>query len=355
MIAALLLPAVRGAECNNVATPGPPNNETTVTDAPTLVRTSAHGKLFTVGSGDDALDVLHVYGKPYDWGFAQGTLMKAKLLDFFPRVYKYFEEQVFAKAANNSLIAWVAKVGLDVALDLSYDATMKDTPSYVLEEVQGMADALGEPSITATDIRRVQWIGELTRGACSMFGAWGDATASRGGKMLQLRALDWDTDGPFRDYPAVVVYHPSNASDGHAWANVGFSGWIASITGMSSAGLSISEIGVSYPDETFGNETYLMPGYPWGFLLRDILQRDTNLSSGLERITSATRTCDLLLGVGDGNAAEGDGAFRGVQYSPGPANVFDDANLEPSQYAWHPRIKVCFYLPLHFKRILLTI
>ena len=197
----------------------------------------------------------------------------------------------------------VAKVGLDVALDLSYDATKKDTPSYVLEEVQGMADALGEPSITAADIRRVQWIGELTRGACSMFGAWGDATASRGGKMLQLRALDWDTDGPFKDFPAVVVYHPSNASDGHAWANVGFSGWIASITGMSSAGLSISEIGVSYPDDTFGNETYLMPGYPWGFLLRDILQRDTSLSSGLERITSATRTCDLLLGVGDGNAA----------------------------------------------------
>ena len=33
------------------------------------------------------------------------------------------------------------------------------------------------------------------------YGAWGDATA--GGKTLQMRALDWDTSGPFQDYPQV--------------------------------------------------------------------------------------------------------------------------------------------------------
>ena len=38
-------------------------------------------------------------------------------------------------------------------------------------------------------------IGELTKGSCSMYGAWGNATQDN--KNLQLRALDWDTDGPF--------------------------------------------------------------------------------------------------------------------------------------------------------------
>ena len=332
-----------GAMCNNVAKPGPPNMEPISIGAPRLVRTCSHGKLFAAGDGEDAVDLVHVYGRPYDWGFAQGTLLKGKLLEFFPRVYKYFEEQVFAKAANSTLLAWVAKVGLDVALDLSYEVTKKDTPAYMLEEVRGLVAALDEPSITVDDVRRVQWIGELTRGSCSMFGAWGDATASRGGKLLQLRALDWDTEGPFKSFPAVVVYHPSDPADGHAWVNVGFTGWISSITGMSSAGLSISEIGVSYPDATFGNETYLMPGYPWGFLLRDILQRDTTLEAGVRRITSAQRTADLLLGVGDGNAHGGQGAFRGIQYSPGPARVFTDDDLEPSQYDWHPRIKHIVY------------
>jgi hypothetical protein len=38
---------------------------------------------------------------------------------------------------------------------------------------------------------------------------------------MQLRALDWDTSGPFQNSPAVIVYHP-NEDDGHAFANVGW-------------------------------------------------------------------------------------------------------------------------------------
>lgn len=74
-----------------------------------------------------------------------------------------------------------------------------------------------------------------------MFGAWGDAIAQVPGLgLLQLRALDWDTDGPFPKYPLIVVYHPN---EGHAFANVGWVGWIGSITGMSSNQMAISEIG----------------------------------------------------------------------------------------------------------------
>ena len=37
-------------------------------------------------------------------------------------------------------------------------------------------------------------LGELTKGTCSMFGAWGSAVPSGDG-ILQLRALDWNMDG----------------------------------------------------------------------------------------------------------------------------------------------------------------
>lgn len=37
-------------------------------------------------------------------------------------------------------------------------------------------------------------LGELTKGSCSMFGAWGSALPSSNG-VLQLRALDWNMDG----------------------------------------------------------------------------------------------------------------------------------------------------------------
>ena len=84
-----------------------------------------------------------------------------------------------------------------------------------------------------------------------------------------MRALDWATDGPFQDYPQVTFYHSMNEKQGNSFANVGWTGWIGSITGMSEKQLAISEIGVSFPDETFGRESRF--GVPFTFLLRDVL------------------------------------------------------------------------------------
>ena len=40
-----------------------------------------------------------------------------------------------------------------------------------------------------------------------------------------------------------------------SFANIGWTGWIGSIQGYSSKKLAISEIGVSFPDDTFGKES----------------------------------------------------------------------------------------------------
>ena len=70
------------------------------------------------------------------------------------------------------------------------------------------------------------------------------------------------------------------------------------------------------------------------YLLRDILQFDATLSDSMSRITNAHRTCDLILGVGDGKVSFltsviSDGmythqidSFRGVEYSKSVANFF---------------------------------
>ena len=107
---------------------------------------------------------------------------------------------------------------------------------------------------------------------------------------------------------------------------------------MSSVPLGLSEIGVAFSDASFGNETYLAPGYPFGYLIRDVLQFDSSLDDAINRITNAKRTCDLILGVGDGNANK----FRGFQYSPHVANVIDDENLAPVAN-WHPKIENVVY------------
>jgi hypothetical protein len=41
----------------------------------------------------------------------------------------------------------------------------------------------------------------------SIFASWDSATPD--GRLVQLRALDWDTSGPLQSYPLVTVYHPN--------------------------------------------------------------------------------------------------------------------------------------------------
>jgi len=180
-------------------------------------------------------------------------------------------------------------------------------------------------------------IAGLTQGDCSMFGAWGQALdPTSKTKTLQLRALDWDMKGPFRDYNQITVYHP-NSDNGHAFVNIGYTGFIGGLTGLSQTQLGISEIGVAYPDSSFGEESRI--GVPFIFLLRDILQFDYTLDNAISRMATAHRTCDLILGVGDGKL----GSFRGFEYSYSNLQVFDDLNMMPYNQTWHPRLTNIVY------------
>jgi hypothetical protein len=93
--------------------------------------------------------------------------------------------------------------------------------------MRGIADASGLPYKYA---RRIHMVGEITKGHCSMFGAWGNATGDN--STVQLRALDWDFNGPYKKYPMAVVYHPASAKDGNTWMNIGFVGWIGILSGV---------------------------------------------------------------------------------------------------------------------------
>eukprot|EP00058_Branchiostoma_floridae_P015574 XP_002601062.1 hypothetical protein BRAFLDRAFT_75498 [Branchiostoma floridae] len=257
------------------------NNNPIQADPPKFVRSVTNGKLYTVGEGDETIQVVHLWGTPTEMGQAQGELMKERAKNMIDRMWEYMESQV--------------------------------------------------------KVLRIHMIGELTKGSCSMFGAWGEALFPHGTmlpatELLQMRALDWITEGPLQDFPQVTVYHPDGEGNGHAFANVGWTGWIGSITGMSEKKMAISEIGVSFPDDSFGAESRF--GVPFTYLLRDILQFDNTLDDSINRIANSARTCDLIFGVGDGKL----NAFRGVQYSASVSNFFDDQNLKPTA-DWHPLIK----------------
>lgn len=94
-----------------------------------------------------------------------------------------------------------------------------------MDQIEGMAKATGiDPKVGSGEvpsknneymiidfkkIRRIHLLGELTKGSCSMLGAWGAALPKPNG-LLQLRALDWITDGGLQNWPEITVYHPSD-------------------------------------------------------------------------------------------------------------------------------------------------
>jgi hypothetical protein len=124
---------------------------------------------------------------------------------------------------------------------------------------------------------------------------------------------------------------------GVPFANVGWAGWIGVLTGMSSNKLGISEIGIADPDTTnFGDETFV--GIPFVFLERQIVQYGKSVWDAMEMIQNANRTCRLVLGVGDGNAA----TARMVAYSHSMAVVLSSKDHQPDHW-WHPLINDTVY------------
>jgi len=330
------------AGCRGTANYGPQNNFPVIPGAAQtqVIGTTTNGKAYLVtvpnAGGNTAANftLLHVYGTPYEMGRAQGELMKEKTQALVTQVWAYMRNQI-ANALPGYLPTWfsdlIADLGLDAALDFTEAASYAYTPEHFIDELHGLCDGSGADFST---VYKIHMIAGFTQGDCSMFGAWGSAVPVEG-SVLQLRALDWNMDGPFRDYSQITVYHPATGF-GHAFANVGFTGFIGGLTGVSQTQLGISEIGASYPDASFGEESRI--GVPFIFLLRDILQYDFTVDDAINRMVNSRRTCNLILGVGDGKLGE----FRGFQYSYSVLNVFDDRNLRPNA-TWHPKIENVVY------------
>lgn len=344
--AAVLCRTADGAGCHGSPDFGQPNAVPINEDAPKLVKTyvngSAVGALYEAGD-QDPFYIVHVWGSPYEMGYAMGQLLGPSTRTFLNAVWEYMKQQI--EEQIKFLPQWlqdkIADAGLDVALDLTWDLMAPWIGPYYVEEMHGVIDATGGSHEDFLRMKRIHMIGDLTQGKCSMIGAWGAALgpdAKTG--LLQVRALDWDVDGPFKDHPAITVYHPSS-DNGQAFLNVGWTGWIASITGMSSAQMAVSEIGVAFPGTDFKGERRV--GYPFPMMLRDVLQFDASIDAALHRIGGANRTCDLLLGVGDGKKEPKSEAFRGMAVDWKTFNVYDDTNLEPLLNGSHPRIQDVVY------------
>jgi len=129
--------------------------------------------------------------------------------------------------------------------------------------------------------------------------------------------MDWDNKFPINKYPIGTVYLPSNSSL-HPHINFGWVGFVGSLTGISDK-VSLGEKVWLPPKHSVPMTRY---GNPWTYVFRDVLYEASNLSTAIQILENAQRTCAIHIGL----ASLPDHAFRMLEYSYKTLNIYDDKN-----------------------------
>jgi len=308
---------------------GSPNTIPIFTTAPKLVSSVTNGKLFVGGQGNDTFNVLHLWGTPYQQGFAQGQLLQSTIKQLSPLIVQYIEQMAeqYAPWLPKTLIDDIVAFGAPLLLEMSFNATKPFAPQAYLDEMQGIADGAG---VDVKQVQQYNMFPELTKAACTIVGATGASTTN--GKLTQLRGLDFDPTCPISSFAQVTIYH-NNA--GPTFANVGWSGMVGVLTGLSNTTIGIGEkVWLNHAKGIEGTE-----GEPWMFILRDALMAP-NMSVALSRIQNANRTCAIHVGVGDSTS----NTFHGIEIAKEAYNLYNWTSLN---WTGHPIIEDVFYWDKH--------
>ncbi|KYR03163.1 acid ceramidase-like protein [Tieghemostelium lacteum] len=309
-------------------------------ETPEFVTQVDNGLLYKVGSQNTTVNLLHVYGTPYQMGYAHGQLLKEQMNVMYPQFLSYAEEAIgknlpaFINILPDFIIKMIEDFGVNFALDYIALVTKPYTAAEFYEELKGLSDGSG---LDYQMIIRLHMFPELVKAHCSILGAWGEATPNGG--LIQLRALDWGLDNPLVSVPTFIVYHPE-AGNGHVFSILSWSGYIGALTGYS------QRVGVSQKVWIKYNGTYSYEGIPFYFNLRNMLQYDTSIDEVLNRIYNTQRTCSIFLGVGSNESSQA----VVVEYSHDVVRVFDDDTPFPGyapQSPEHPFFNDIVYVDKH--------
>lgn len=260
-------------------------------------------------------------------------------LNDIPEEFQPIFEKILAREAKfvpelaTAMMAWVWK------------SETPNIPERYFEETRGIAEGLcaaRKPRPCNVDfwtekIRALNMLPELVRMACTVFGAWGDATPKDAG-LLQLRALDFGT-GPWAKYTVIQVHHDDNAPM-NSFVSVSFPAFVGVITGVSEHGIGVSEkVMMVHGDKSIPPGNY--KGEPDVFVLRDILEFSKNRQEAEDYVQTIPRTWAIWIGVGDYESQKLDV----IGYRQENATTYNDVTMP--QKTEQPYIKDVIYVDKH--------
>lgn len=228
--------------------------------------------------------VLHLAGTPYEMGFQHGRLLKEQVQGLTKRV----QFMLTVEGARNP-----KEKPLD-RLKEAYERCLPHIPPDILEEMRGLAEGAELPLET---VRIANMVPELFH--CSGFALWGRATQD--GALYHGRILDYAMEVGYHLYAVVVVARPEGK---HAFVNVGYAGFLGSVTGVNDQKVAFGEMG--------GRGEGNWDGMPMAFLMRKGMEEADDLEEALAIFRDTPRTCEYYYVISDAKIPDA----RGLATTP---------------------------------------
>jgi hypothetical protein len=256
----------------------------------------------------DGTRVLFLKGSPQEMGRQQGVLLNKE-------VHEICDHILYGVGVGSSFVKgkWFfseiekAESRLEPFMDKRY-----------LAEMDAVADAA---QMDHQESRLANFFPELFH--CSGFSMYGKAT--KDGHMFHGRVLDYLKGVGLEQNAVVMVYQPDY---GNAWVNLGYAGFIGSVTAMNEKGISIGEMGGGgYGD---------WDGKPMAELMREVMEKANTLDDAVRIMRESPRTCHYYYVISDGKTKQAVGISATptefLVVHPGQAvpqlpRAFDDAVL----------------------------
>ncbi len=271
-------------------------------------------KIEIIGEGDDQVYVLYAQGTPYEVGFQHGRLLKEQVRENVGRVnhlggvlkaslekdINELESQI-KNEETEKLKEKLAEKKKDLHnLKHGYELLEPNISESFKEEMKGLADGAG---LSLESVQYLQAVGDIAESHCSNYVLGANATEQK--EMIQVRILDFPLALKVQNNPLISVIKPN---EGHAFATIGWAGFLGAVTGISSEKIALGEMRGDNAIKAYRTKNNLetkqetLQGIPMPFLLRDILQFDTDLEEATNRLRFAERTNCYVYVIGDGEA-----------------------------------------------------
>ncbi len=219
----------------------------------------------------DGTRVLVLQGTPEEMGRQHGVLLKKE-------VHRLVDRILFGVGVGSSFAkgSWFfgeieqAQQRLSPFLDQRY-----------LREMDALAGAAGLPR---EEVRLANCFPELFH--CSGFAIFGKATVD--GRLYHGRILDYLRGMGLEQNAVVMVFRPDR---GNAWVNIGYAGFIGSVTAMNEKRVAIGEMG--------GKGEGHWDGKPMAELVREVMEKASTLDEAVDIMRKGPRTCEYYYVISD--------------------------------------------------------